>query len=208
MDEWDDDYKDFYEKIKEFFKDNPKIFDLDFLIFTGPDPNFDKKNKKPKSLKIHYHFEPGMKAPEVKIDGNMDKKELNDYLKHLRFNFPFNPEFKPRKKFKSRGVLDANQLSFEPITINGEDKEVQEPQLEICKASDCLKLVFEAPGIEKNDIILSISDDGKILNFSAEGPHRRYFKHVHLPEICTLKEYDIYVNNGLVILTVKKKIKG
>ena len=198
----DDDQFDLYEKIKEFFKMNPKVFDLDFLIFTDPDENSEDRRARTKPVKIHYHFEPGMDKPDVSVEGNIDKKELNDYFK--RFDFPFNAQLKKMQNSKKERSFDARQLSLEPRLVES-SPQVIEPHSEINESSECVDLVFEAPGVDKDDIILSFSDDGLSMNFSAETRNRKFFKHVHLPRACKFENYDLEINNGLVILRVNKR---
>ncbi len=205
MDDNDDDYIDFYEKIKDFFKHNPKVFDLDFLIFTEPQSGSGDKKKKSKPVKVHYHFEPGMDKPDVKVEGNVNEQDLNEYFKNFRF--PFNPRMSESTNIKRNKAFDANKLSLEPEIIK-EAPSVIEPNSEINEKENCLDLVFEAPGVEEDDVILSFSDDGLSMNFSAETNDRRYFKHVHLPSTCTFKGYQLSVNNGLVILRVNKSMNN
>jgi len=58
--------------------------------------------------------------------------------------------------------------------------------------------------MSEEDVIIEISEGGTKLLFKAEDIRRRYVKNVYLPFRSSNKNYELEVNNGLAIITVKK----
>ena len=91
-----DDYDDIIDQLKKFFNFDSKLFDMDFFIFPEMSKQLDPKRKRSKGYKISYHFETGMDEPEIKIEGDIDEKELNQYLKG--YDFGKDPRFNSWQK--------------------------------------------------------------------------------------------------------------
>ncbi|TFF63544.1 MAG: hypothetical protein EU521_01245 [Promethearchaeota archaeon] len=202
-----DDYDDIIDKLKKMFNLNSKLFDMDFYIF--PDSDLGKKLglddlDESKGIRISYHFEPGMKEPDVKIDSDVDKDKLKDYLRKMNIeNRPDLQKFiqsrsnsteKPNKKF-----IDATQLSLE----SSEGKKEREPLAEVHDYADYTEIILEVPGIKENDIEVSVTDDGKRFEFCGESDNCKYIKIIPLTFKITDPEFSINVNNGLAIIKIK-----
>lgn len=198
-----DDIDDLFDEIRKHFNFDSDIFDLDFFFF--PESNLNNElnpESKKKAFKASYHYESGMDKPDIKIEGDFDEKKLFDYLKkhNIEPDSRFNNLFRPQ----SNNALDAGELSLEPIN-NKKDSSVIEPYTEINDLDDDTEVILEVPGIEKDDIILGINNKDKKITVSAEGPKRKYFKHIDLPSNCLMDDYTLEVQNGIAILKFKKE---
>ncbi|MFX0058895.1 MAG: hypothetical protein ACFE8J_11405 [Candidatus Heimdallarchaeota archaeon] len=197
-----DEYDDFFEKIKEFFKLNADMFDIDLLFLpeSSLDPNQSLKNKNIKGFKVSYHFEPGMDKPDIKIEGDIDKNKLQDYLKNLNIS-----NFKRFGKLANkRKIIDLNNVKLDSAEINKHSNLV-EPFTELNIIEDDIEIIMELPGIEKGHVILSLSEDGRELKVSAESDIRRYLKEINLPFQSSMENYKLEVNNGIATIILRKK---
>lgn len=202
-----DDYNendDFFEKIRKFFKFKTDMFDIDLLFLpeSSLDPNQNPKNKNVKGFKVSYHFEPGMDEPEVKIEGDLDNKKLQDYLKNLNVS-DFSPVGNLVKSDKTR-IIDVKKLRLNSPEMS-EDSNIIEPFTELNNFDGYIEIIMELPGIEKGHVILSINEDATKLKVSAESDFRKYLKEIKLPFQSSLENYNLEVNNGIAIITLKKK---
>ncbi|MFX1446495.1 MAG: Hsp20/alpha crystallin family protein [Promethearchaeota archaeon] len=197
-----DDYDDFIDEIRKFFKFNSNMFDADFFIFPESDIDLDFDKKNMKGFKVSYHYESGMDKPEIKIEGDMDKKKLQDYLKN--HNFETNSRFKKLSSPKSNGIIDANELSLEPNAYKDKSN-IIEPFVEINHFDDFLEIIIEVPGIVKDDIIVNFDENERKLTFLAKNKNRNYLKHLYLPTNTSMEVYSLEVNNGIAILRFRRK---
>ncbi|MBA7644638.1 hypothetical protein ES703_52382 [subsurface metagenome] len=194
-----DDYDDIIGKLKKFFNFDSNLFDMDFFIFPEMSKKLDPKKKRSKGYKISYHFETGMDEPEIKIEGDIDEKELNQYLRG--YDFGKDPRFKVLKRPTRKELIDAKELSLEP-TEQQEKSHITEPFIEVNDFTDFTQIIIEVPGIEKGDIKLDLNDKGNKLIISAENQIRKYIREVYLPFKTSLKNYNIEVNNGIATLKI------
>ena len=198
-----DDYDDIIGKLKKFFNFDSNLFDMDFFIFPEMSKKLDPKKKRSKGYKISYHFETGMDEPEIKIEGDIDEKELNQYLKG--YDFGKDPRFKVLKRPTRKELIDAKELSLEP-TEQHEKSHITEPFIEVNDFTDFTQIIIELPGIEKGDIKLDLNNKGNKLIISAENQIRKYIKEVYLPFKTSLKNYNIEVNNGIATLKIWRSL--
>jgi len=194
-----DDYDDIIDQLKKFFNFNSKLFDMDFFFFPEMSEQLDPKRKKSKGYKISYHFETGMDEPDVKIEGDIDEKELSQHLKG--YDLGKDPRFKVLKRPTRKELIDAEEISLEP-TEQHEESHITEPFTEVNDCNDFTQIIIEVPGIEKGDIKLDLNDKGNKLIISAENQIRKYFKEIYLPFKASLKNYLLDVNNGIATLKV------
>jgi len=138
-DEYDDDYNDFLERIKEYLNLDQGAFDVDFLFLPEP--------------------------PEIKVEGNFDEKKLQEYFK--KFNVSKHPQIKRLNPSRDRQAIDVGTLSLHP-DYEKEDSITKEPYFEINFHENSTEIISEAPGIEKGHILLSLSEDGRTLRVSIE----------------------------------------
>ncbi len=203
-----DDYEDFYadimDKFKKYFKIDPNLSDIDFFFIPEPmNSEFDSQNPNIKGFKVSYHFESGMDKPEIRIEGDIDKKEIAEYLKGIKMQQ--NPRFKIMRKDQNQPKeIDASEFFLTPC-IEEEEKCSLEPYSEINYREDCVEIILEVPGVEKGHLILSISNDGLKLKIIAKNAIRNFEKEIELPFISTLDGHLIDINNGIASIIVKKE---
>jgi HSP20 family molecular chaperone IbpA len=197
-----DDIDDMFDEIKKHFRFNSDMFDLDFFIF--PESNFNSKlepETERKAFKVSFHYESGMDKPDIKIEGDFDEKKLRDYLKkhNIEPDSRIDTFFKPQLN----KALDAGELTLEPMS-HKKDSRVMEPYTEINDFDEFTEIIFEVPGMEKDDIILGFNEKDKKITISAESKKRKYFKHIEIPKNCLMDDYSLEVQNGIGILKFKK----
>ena len=194
-----EDIDDIFDEIKKYFKLNSNLFDMDFFIFpeSDKDPSITGK----KGFKVSYHYDSNSDKPEIKIEGDIDEKKLREYLKAHKIK----PNSKFNKIFKSNNnnEIDAIELSLDPCETT--DKEcIVEPFTEINDAAEHYEIIYEVPGVEKDNIMLSFDDKEQSVLFSTKNKRRNYQKYNSLPFKPSIKEYILEANNGIATLRFKK----
>ncbi|MFX1314270.1 MAG: Hsp20/alpha crystallin family protein [Promethearchaeota archaeon] len=198
-----DDFDDILDKIKKYFKLGSDIFDIDVLFIPEEDMSLEKKldDKNIEGFKISYHFEAGMEKPEIKIEGNIDDKKIKEYLKNVDLsNFHM---FKNLSNSSSKKEINASELSLD-MDKHDEKLEILEPYTELNEDNECFEIVIEVPGIEKRDVIIDFSADGRTLTFTAQNQNRKYFKKINLPSNLLKESDNLDVNNGIAYIKLKK----
>ncbi|MFX1411935.1 MAG: Hsp20/alpha crystallin family protein [Promethearchaeota archaeon] len=198
-----DDFDDIFDKLKKYFKLGSDIFDIDFLFIPEKDIDLGMKldDKNIEGFKISYHFESGMDKPEIKIEGNIDEKKVKEYLKNVDLN-NFHM-LKNHSSSRSKEEIDASELSLD-IFKHDETLDILEPYTELNEYNEYLEIVIEVPGIEKRDVIIDFSADGRTLIFTAENQNRKYSKKVNLPFKPLKESYNLDLNNGIAYIKLKK----
>ncbi len=198
-----DEFDDIIDKIKDYFKLDSEKFDVDFLFIPESEKNsyLNPEDKEIKGFKISYHFETGMEKPEIRIEGNIDEKKIQEYLEGI--DISQHPHLKKLLESKNIEEIDASKLSLE-ADERAEDLSIIEPHTEINDSKNFTEIVLEIPGISKEDVIIEFSEGGSKLIFNAENETRKYIKNVYLPYATSAKNYDLEVKNGLAIILVKK----
>ena len=115
------------------------------------------------------------------------------------YSMTIGPDGKPKVKefgnFKAEPQLEQPQSDV---------KEEREPLTDIIDAGDKVRVIVELPGVEKESIKLSGTDDK--LKISVDTPERKYFKEVELPaKVDTEKATSEYKNGVLDIIVPKRK---
>jgi len=82
-------------------------------------------------------------------------------------------------------------------------KEKWEPLADVMDADGEVRVIVELPGVEKEDIKLSGTEDK--LTISVDTPKRKYFKEVELSTKVDTKKATLKYNNGVLDITVPKK---
>jgi HSP20 family molecular chaperone IbpA len=198
-----DDFDEFIDKIKKYFKLDSDIFDVDFIFIpdSETDLNLRPKKNKPKGFKISYHFESGMKEPEFKIEGNIDDKRIREYFKNI--DLSRYPTFKKLFQKKSFDEIDASKLSL-AIPENFQNQAGLEPHTEIVNYEDYMEIVLDIPGISEEDVIIDVIEGGTTLRFVAETNNRKYIKNLALPFKSSTNSCELKVNNGLAVVKIRK----
>ena len=82
-------------------------------------------------------------------------------------------------------------------------KEKREPLADVIDGDGEVRVIVELPGVEKEDIKLSGTDDK--LTISVDAPDRKYFKEVELPAKVETEKATSKYKNGVLDITVPKK---
>ena len=81
-------------------------------------------------------------------------------------------------------------------------KEEREPLVDIVDADGEIKVIVELPGVEKEDIKLSGTDEQ--LTISVDTPQRKYFKEIDIPAKIDPKKAKSSYKNGVLEVTLPK----
>lgn len=198
-----DEYDDFIEKIKKMLKIDSDRFDIDLFFMPESDMKlpFNQDNENIKGFKVSYHFNEGMDKPEIRFEGNIDRKKLGEYLKNV--DFSKNPQFKKLVKKSQSNVIDAKELYLEPCTDKDEEC-IIEPFSEMNVNNDFIEIIIEMPGIEKGHILISALESGNKVKIRAENESRKFLKTFDLPYEVKIGDYSMDVNNGITTIILKK----
>jgi len=82
-------------------------------------------------------------------------------------------------------------------------KEKREPLTDVMDADKNIRVIVELPGVEKDDIKLSGTDDK--LTISVDTTKNKYYKEVGMPTKIDLKKAKSNYKNGVLDITVPKK---
>jgi HSP20 family protein len=108
------------------------------------------------------------------------------------------PDGKP--KVKEFGNFKAETHMGQPSL---DVKEKRDPLADVIDADGEVRVIVELPGVEKEDIKLSGTDDK--LTISVDAPDRKYFKEVELPAKVETEKATSQYKNGVLDITVPKK---
>jgi len=81
-------------------------------------------------------------------------------------------------------------------------KEGREPLVDIVNTNGEIKVIIELPGVAKEDIKLSGTEDK--LTISVEAPERKYFKEIEVPAKIDPKKAKTSYKNGVLEVTLSK----
>ncbi|MFW9828006.1 MAG: Hsp20/alpha crystallin family protein [Candidatus Thorarchaeota archaeon] len=198
-----DEYDDFFDKIKKYFNIDSDFFDVDFLFIPESENslNLTPENDNLKAFKISYHFERGMEKPDVRIKGNIDKRQIRDYLNNI--DLSKDPSLKKIFDASNKEEIDVNNLSLD-FSENMIDLPIVDPDTEINNYNEYAEIILDIPGINKEDVLIEFKRNGTELIFSAENINRKYNKILTLPFKCNLENCKIEVKNGLAIINIKR----
>ena len=108
------------------------------------------------------------------------------------------PDGKPKVKefgnFKAETRLGKPHMAV---------KDKREPLADVMDADSQVRVIVELPGVEKEDIKLSGTEDK--LTISVDTPQRKYFKELELPAKVDSKKATSKYNNGVLDVTIPKK---
>ncbi|MBY8982768.1 MAG: hypothetical protein KGD57_07455 [Candidatus Lokiarchaeota archaeon] len=201
-----DDFEEFIKKFKDYFKIDDEILDVEFYLFKEADlKNKSKLNSNNNGFKITYHYENGMDEPDIKIQGNIDEIELNEYLKNVDFSKIKNIYNSNINSNRTSNFIDAKDLSLNP-DFKQDNLVYNEPYIEVHDNNDdYIELLLEVPGIQENDILLTVNNDKKTLVFNAENNKKRYHKKIKLPYKVSVANKTIDLNNGIITFKCRKR---
>jgi HSP20 family protein len=90
------------------------------------------------------------------------------------------------------------QKFFEEI-----ERQVEE-DTDIVEENDKIKVVIDMPGVEKEDIKVYVSEDGKTLTVDAKGKDRKYHKEIRLPAAVDPNKAKATYKNGVLSVELEK----
>lgn len=202
--------EDLFDKIKKLFNLKSDQFDMDMFFLPEKfqdESEINDENRK-KGFKISYHFEDGMDKPEIKYGGKVDPNRIKELMERAgKGNIKKIDPSKFFGKSQQDPIFDARELTLEekPSYRDKKSFNVQEPYSEINdNEEDSCEILIEVPGISKDDVVLTISEHGRQLSFSAYNDDRRYFKVFELPFESDLDHCHFKVNNGILTLMACK----
>ncbi|MHA1913679.1 MAG: hypothetical protein ACW986_04005 [Promethearchaeota archaeon] len=200
-----DEFDEFFDRIKKYFKLDSDMFDVDFLFLPDNRKDFGRTpyDEQVKGFKVSYHFETGMDKPEIKIEGNLDDDKIREMLKNTDLTKV--PHLGKVYKSTLSNEVDASKFVLDYSSPNkvGSENYTLEPYTEICDAEGCTEVLVEIPGIDIEDIEIVFRNGGKSLIFSAQNEVRKYEKTIPLSFKSSERDYEIEVNNGIAIIKVR-----
>jgi len=203
-----DDFDDFIDRIRKYFKLDTDMFDIDFLFVPESDKNLNKvlKDENIKGFKISYHYDSGMDKPEIKVEGNIDEKRIHEYLKNIDISKI--PQLNEIYQSQSTQEIDASTLSLDTFLQKDEKDQryLTEPYTEICDNDGFTEIMIEIPGMGKDNVTIKFEDKGKKMIFTAKNGRRKFMKSIPLLFKSSERECEIEVNNGIAIIKVRKTV--
>ncbi|AFA38507.1 Molecular chaperone (small heat shock protein) [Pyrobaculum oguniense TE7] len=82
-----------------------------------------------------------------------------------------------------------------------------DPLTDIVEEDDKIKVVVDMPGVEKEDIKLYVSEDGRTLTIDAKGKDRKYHKEIRLPAAVDPSKAKASYKNGVLSVELEKAEK-
>ncbi|MEM1788033.1 MAG: archaeal heat shock protein Hsp20 [Pyrobaculum sp.] len=79
-----------------------------------------------------------------------------------------------------------------------------DPLTDIVEEEDKVKVVVDMPGVEKEDIKIYVSEDGRTLTIEAKGRERRYYKEIRLPAQVYPDRAKATYKNGVLSIELEK----
>ncbi|MGP8322339.1 MAG: archaeal heat shock protein Hsp20 [Methanosarcinaceae archaeon] len=105
-------------------------------------------------------------------------------------------------------IREFGNISLE--TINGKMEEhkmnigERKPLVDVLETDDCVHVVAEMPGIEKEDIYLDATDS--VVELKATHGERKYFEHIELPIKVNPNSAKATYKNGVLEVIFKRQI--
>jgi HSP20 family protein len=136
---------------------------------------------------------------ERKLEDGTTVREMGPIV--YGYSVKIGPDGKPEiRKF---GNIDAM-----PHLLGGglSVKEEREPLVDVIRGSDNIRVVAEVPGVNKEDLKVSASEDAVVIESATGSP--RYHKKVNLPETVDPTTAKSTYKNGILEISFKLKKKG
>ncbi len=120
------------------------------------------------------------------------------------FEITVGPDGKPRIRefgnIRPRGIETAGK----PVIEVQEDIE---PLTDVIEEDDKIKVIMDMPGVNKEDIKVTVSEDGTKLTVSAKGEDRKYYKEIDLPAPVDPTKAKATYRNGVLTIELEKREK-
>jgi len=79
-----------------------------------------------------------------------------------------------------------------------------DPLTDVVEEDDKIKVVIDMPGVEKEDIKVYVSEDGRTLTVDARGKDRKYHKEIKLPAAVDPNKAKATYKNGVLSIELEK----
>ena len=172
----------FMDEIDDFFTWNFRDWPFDEFLtdsvnFWGELENLKDEKMDGDSYSISYHYETGMKEPEITVKGNVDQKTIDKFLGRIKreFGSALLGHSKPDIKFLGNGKDESRSKTVE----------------------------LEMPGIAEHEIKVEIK--GKWATITGEHGARKYHKKVYIGFEPT--DHSITANEGLIKVEFHRKVE-
>jgi HSP20 family protein len=136
---------------------------------------------------------------ERKLEDGTTVREMGPIV--YGYSVKIGPDGKPEiRKF---GNIDAT-----PHLLGGglSVKEEREPLVDVIRGSDDIRVVAEVPGVNKEELRVSASEDTVTIESATDSP--RYHKKVSLPDAVDPQTAKSTYKNGILEISFKLKRKG
>jgi HSP20 family protein len=170
----------FFGDIEEMMKDMEEMMEREISQF---------KTRIPEDLKR-----------ERKLPDGSTSAEWGPFV--YGYSMTIGPDGKPKIR-EFGNVKPSSDLESYGVTHPRLDvKQEREPLVDIIDTNGKIKVIVELPGVEKEDIKLSGTEDK--LTISVEAPERKYFKEIEMPSKIDPKKAKTSYKNGVLEVTVPK----
>lgn len=79
-----------------------------------------------------------------------------------------------------------------------------DPLTDIVEEDGKIKVIVDMPGVEKDDIRIRVSEDGRSLTIEARGKERKYHKEIRLPAQVNSNNAKATYKNGVLSIELEK----
>ncbi len=118
------------------------------------------------------------------------------------FEITIGPDGKPRIRefgnIRPRIVAEGEK----PVIEVQEDIE---PLTDVIEEDDKIRVIVDLPGVNKEDIKVTVTEDGRKLIISARGEDRKYYKEIDLPAPVDPEKAKATYRNGVLTVELEKK---
>jgi HSP20 family protein len=127
----------------------------------------------------------------------VDKEKIKNYGPYIYgFSVVLNSNGKPR-------IQEFGNVH--PTMYGPQFRIEREPLIDIVEEKNHVSIVAELPGVKKEDINLYSTEN--VLHISVNTHQRKYIKNLNLPVEVDPKSAKAFFKNGVLTITLKKKIK-
>ncbi len=150
------------------------------------------------NINFGFNFMPVMnQSKDAKV---IDFKEVNDLFE--KEENPF--EISRNSRIDSQNKA-SNKKAEKTMNPKKSNKPIEEPFTDVIETENEIKIILELPGVDKNDIKISVDkDDNHTLVIQAETNRVIYEKTVKLSKEINLKKLKGKSNNGIFQITISK----
>jgi HSP20 family molecular chaperone IbpA len=153
-----------------------------------------------KSYSISYRYGTGMKEPEIRIEGDVDKDTVDRFLSGIshQFDHAILPDL--NKTHLLKPTIERTQEDAEDGGVDGGNVKI--PFSDVQDHGKSATVMLEMPGIGKEDVKVGIK--GHDVNVTATNSDIKYHKTFKL-NFKPSDDFEITATNGIISIELKKK---